>query len=96
MDEFGCDYECRTVEEGMNKYNVCDDWWVEFDVYDDFYPLICIRPEEIRKIERMMTLKIRVVENEDEEYAGCMVFPEEKRITFKIDYMQDLIEAMKL
>ena len=94
MDEFGCDYACRTVGEGIEKYNVSDDWCVEFDVQDGTYPLLSVRAEEILWKKAMMTLRIRVVENENEEYAGCMVFPEEKRITFKIDYMQDLIKAM--
>ena len=96
MDALGCDYKCRTVGEGMEKYNVRNDWRVEFDVYDDAYPMICMYPEELRERPTMMMLKIRVVENEDAEYAGCMVFPEQKRIIFKVDYMQDLIEAMKL
>ena len=96
MDAFGCDYGCRTVGEGLNKYDVANDWRVEFDVYDGIYPVICISPEEIRQIPNMMALKIRVVENEDAEYAGCMVFPSERRIIFKVDYMCNLIKAMEL
>jgi hypothetical protein len=31
MDEFGCDYEYKTVDEGITKYNMPDDWYAEFD-----------------------------------------------------------------
>lgn len=31
MDEFGCDYECRTVGESIIKYNIPNDWCAEFD-----------------------------------------------------------------
>ena len=31
MDEFGCDYECKTVGESITKYNIPDDWCAEFD-----------------------------------------------------------------
>lgn len=96
MDEFGCDYACRTVGEGMDKYNVAGDWRVEFDIYDGTYPLICISAEEMYERPGILTLRLRMIENEDEEYASCMVFPEEKRITFKIDRLLDLIKAMEL
>ncbi|MBE6983614.1 MAG: hypothetical protein E7435_04950 [Ruminococcaceae bacterium] len=66
MDEYGCDYSCRTVGE---------------EIYE--------RP-------RMLTLRLRIIENEDEEFASCAVFPEEKRITFKIDRLLDLIKVMEL
>ena len=94
MDALGCDYDCRTVGEGINKYSIPDDWTAEFDIYDGFYPIISIRTDQIRKRPAMMELKIRVVENEDEEYAGCMVFPAQRRIVFKIDYVRDLVKAM--
>ena len=32
MDEFCCDYECRTVGESITKYNIPDDWCAEQDV----------------------------------------------------------------
>ena len=28
MDEFGCDYECRTVGESIIKYNIPNDRYV--------------------------------------------------------------------
>ena len=43
MDEFGCDYECRTVGESITKYNIPDDWCAEFDAYDDACPIFCIQ-----------------------------------------------------
>ena len=43
----------------------------------------------------MMNLKLRVVENEDHEYAGCIVLTENKTIAFKIDCMNDFIKAME-
>ena len=95
MDALGCDYDCRTVGEGINKYSIPDDWTAEFDVYDGFYPIISIRTDQIRKRPAMMELKIRVVENEDEEYAGCMVFLAQRRIVFKIDCLHNLIKAME-
>lgn len=62
MDEFGCDYECRTVGESIIKYNIPNDWSAEFDVYDDVYPVICIQVDEIRKTPAIMDLKLRVVD----------------------------------
>ena len=94
MDEFGCDYGCRTVGESIAKYHVPDDWRAEFDAYDDVYPIVCIPVEQIRKSPNMMALKLRVVENEDEEYAGCMVLTAQKIIAFKVDHMNDLVKAM--
>lgn len=95
MDEFGCDYECRTVGESIHKYNIPDDWCAEFDAYDDIYPIVCIQVEHIRKAPAMMALKLRVVENEDGEYAGCMVLTKKKTIAFKVDFMRDLANAMQ-
>ena len=95
MDEFGCDYECRTVGESIIKYNIPNDWNAEFDAYDDVYPVICLQVHEIRKAPDIMGLKLRVVENKDDEYAGCMVLTEQKVIAFKVDYMSDLVKAME-
>lgn len=95
MDEFGCDYGCRTVGEGITKYHIPDDWCAEFDAYDDVYPTFYIQVEQIRKNPAMMDLQLRIVENEDDEYAGCMVFADQALISFKIDYLCDLIKAME-
>lgn len=94
MDEFGCDYGCRTVGESILKYNIPDDWCAEFDAYDDIYPIVNIQVEQIRKSSNMMALKIRIVENEKNEYAGCMVLAAQKTIAFKVDYMCDLVKAI--
>ena len=94
MNKFGCDYGCRTVGESIMKYNIPNDWLAEFDVYDDVHPIICIQVEQIRKSSMIMALKLRIVENEDEEYAGCMVLANQKTIAFKVDYMHDLVTAM--
>ena len=95
MDELGCDYACRTVGESITKYNIPNNWCAEFDVYDDIYPIICIQVDQIRKTPAMMALKLRIVENEDEEYAGCMVLAKKQSIAFKIDFMDDLIKSMQ-
>ena len=95
MDVFGCDYACRTVGQSILKYNIPDDWRAEFDAYDDVYPIVCIQVEQIRKSPNMMALKLRVVEDEDNEYAGCMVLADQKTIFFKVDYMSDLVKAMR-
>ena len=95
MDEFGCDYGCRTVGESITKYSIPNDWCAEFDAYDDVYPLVCMQVEQIRKTPALMALRLRIVENEDEEYAGCMVLADRKTIAFKVDYMRDLVQAMK-
>ena len=94
MDEFACDYGCRTVGESIIKYNIPNDWCAEFDAYNAVYPIVCVRVEQIRKSSKMMALKLRIVENEDHEYAGCMVLAAKKSIAFKVDYMHDLIKAM--
>jgi hypothetical protein len=95
MDEFGCDYECRTVGESIIKYNIPDDWSAEFDAYDDVYPIVVIEVEQIRKSPAVMDLKLRIIENQDDEYAGCIVLPYRKTIAFKIDYMSDLARAIE-
>ena len=95
MDEFGCDYESKTVGESITKYNIPDDWCAEFDAYDGVYPIVCIRVNQIRESPAMMDLKLRIVENPDDEYAGCMVLAEKKTITFKVNYMRDLTKAME-
>jgi len=41
----------------------------------------------------MMDLSLRVVEND--EYAGCIILPDQKIIIFKVDYMGDLVKAME-
>ena len=94
MEKFGCNYQCRTVGESIIKYNIPNDWSAEFDAYD-VYPVICIHVDEIRKAPVIMDLKLRVVENEDDEYAGCMVLTKQKTIAFKIDYMSDLIKGLE-
>lgn len=94
MDEFGCDYGCRTVGESITKYNIPNDWCAEFDAYD-VYPVICIQVGQIRKTPAMMDLKLRIVENEADEYAGCMVLTAQKTIAFKVDYISNLIKAME-
>ena len=95
MDEFGCDYECKTVGESITKYNIPNDWCAEFDAYDGIYPIVVIQVDQIRKAPAMMDLKLRMIENPDDEYAGCMVLTEKKTIAFKVDYMSDLIKAME-
>ena len=95
MDEFGCDYECKTVGESIIKYNIPDDWCAEFDAYDGVYPIVCIQVNQIRESPAMMDLKLRIVENPDDEYAGCMVLAEKKTIAFKVNYMSDLTKAME-
>lgn len=94
VDELGCDYECRTVGEGIRKYNICGDWCAEFQVCDDIYPVVCIQVDQIRKNPAVMELKLRIVENEDHEYAGCMVCTERKTIAFKVDHMRDLLKVL--
>ena len=93
MDEFDGDYTCKTVGESIAKHNIPDDWCAEFDAYDDIYPIICIQVDKIRKIPALMNLKLRVVENGDDEYAGCMIHAGRKTIAFKIDYLSDLLKA---
>ena len=95
MDEFGCDYECRTVGESLAKYDIPNDWCAEFDAYDGVYPIVVIQVEQIRKASAMMDLKLRMIENPDDEYAGCMVLTDKQTIAFKVDYMSDLIKAME-
>lgn len=95
MDEFGCDYECRTVGESITKYNIPDDWCAEFDAYDGVYPVICIQIDQIRKASSMMDLKLRIIENVNDELAGCVVLKDKKTIAFKIDYIMDLVNAMQ-
>ena len=95
MDEFGCDYECKTVGESIIKYNIPDDWCAEFDAYDDVYPIIVIRVGKIRKAPAMMDLKLRTIEDPDDEYAGCTILEDEKLIAFKINHMGDLVTAME-
>lgn len=94
MDEFSCDYECRTVGESITKHNIPDDWYADFDACDGAYPIVCMRVDQIRKIPAMMDLKLRIVENEDDEYAGCVVRKNRKTITFKVDYMHELVKAI--
>ena len=94
MNEFSCDYTCRTVGESITKHNIPDDWSAEFDAYDDVYPIVCILVEQIRKSSNIMALELRRVENEDAEYAGCVLFPNRKTIAFKVDHMCDLVKAM--
>ena len=36
-----------------------------------------------------------MIENPDDEYAGCMLLADKKTIAFKVDYMSDLIKAME-
>lgn len=95
MDEFVCDYACRTVGEGIIKHSIPDDWCAEFDIYDVVCPVVCIQVSHIRRLPALMDLKIRIAKNEDEEYAGCMVLAEKKTIAFKIDHRSDLAKAME-
>lgn len=95
MDTFGCDHECRTVGESIIKYNIPDDWCAEFDAHDGVYPIVCIRVDQIRKTPAMMDLKLRIVEDPDDEYAGCIVLAEKKTIAFKVDHMSDLVKAIE-
>ena len=95
MDEFGCDYSCKTVGESITKYNISNDWCAEFDAYDDVYPIVCIQVEQIRKSSKMMALELRVVEDADHELAGCTVCAKQKTVAFKIDRMNALTRAMQ-
>ena len=94
MAEFYCDFSCRTVGEGITRYQIPDSWYAEFDVYDDIYPTVMIQIAQIRKSASILGLKLRIVDNTDVEYAGCIVLPENKTIIFKVDTMNDLLEAM--
>ena len=93
MDEFGCDYECRTVGESIAKYDLPNDWHAEFEAYDGVYPIIYMQLDQIRKSPAIMNLKLRIVENEDDEYAGCIILKHQKTVVFKVDHMSDLIRA---
>ena len=96
MDEFSCDYRCRTVGEAIEKYKIDDDWCAEFDACDGDYPIVCVQANMVCRTPAMMELSLRIVENEDDEYAGCMIFPDQKIIAFKVDFMADLIRAMRM
>ena len=96
MDSFGCDYKCRTVGKGITKHNIPNDWNAEFDAYDAVYPIICIQVDQIRKVPALMDLKLRIVENENDEYAGCMIQSDRKTVAFKVNYMSDLLNAMEI
>ena len=93
MDAFICDYACKTVGESIAKHNIPNDWYAEFDAYDDIYPIICIPVNQIRKVPAIMDLKLRIVENEDDEYAGCMIYADRKIIAFKVNCISDLLQA---
>ena len=95
MDEFGCDYQCRTVGESITKYNIPGDWCAEFDAHDGIYPIIVIPIDQIRKIPAMMDLKLRSIVNPDHEYAGCIVRAEKMTIAFKVDHMCDLQKVLE-
>ena len=95
MDRFIFDYQCATVGESITKYNILDDWCAEFDACDGIYPIVCVQVDQISKNPAAMDLKLRIVENEDDEYPGCMVLAEEKTIAFKIDSMGGLVKAME-
>ena len=95
MNEFGCDYQCRTVGESIIKYNIPSDWCAQFDAYDDSYPIICIQVGRIRTKPALMDLKLRVVENPNDEYAGCILLAAQKVIAFKIECMQDLVKGLE-
>ena len=47
------------------------------------------------KAPAMMDLKLRMIENPDDEYAGCIILEEKKTIAFKVDFMSDLVKAMQ-
>ena len=65
----------------------------------DILALLIMNPKRVFTYEMSMDivwhLKLRVVENEDDEYAGCMVLTDQKTIAFKVDYMSDLVKAME-
>ena len=95
MNTFICDYRCRTVGESITKYSISDDWCAEFDAYDGVYPIVCIQIDQIRKAPAIMDLRLKIVENENDEYAGCMIFESQKVIAFKVDYIRDLTKALE-
>ena len=95
MDDFGCDYACKTVGESISKYHIPNDWNAEFDAYDNVYPVICLQVDQIRKIPAMMDLKLRIVEHEDDEYAGCMICADRKTVAFKVNCLSDLLKALE-
>ncbi len=51
--------------------------------------------DQIRRAPSMMDLKLRMIENPDDEYAGCMILENKKTIAFKVDFMSDLVKAMQ-
>ena len=94
MDEFSCDYVCRTVGESILKYNVPDEWCAEFEAYDCGCPVVCIQVAQVRKSSELMDVKLRMVANADAEFAGCMVFADRKTIAFKIDCISDFTRVI--
>ena len=95
VDEFICDYNCKTVGESIDKYDIPDDWCAEFDAYDDNYPTICVQVDRVHRTPAMMNLKLQIVKNTVDEYPGCMIFPRQQTISFKIDYLIDLITVIE-
>ena len=65
MVESGCDYCCRTVGEGIAKYDILDSWCAEFDVCDDVFPTIVMKVGQVRKNHAIMGLRLRIVDNTD-------------------------------
>ena len=95
MNELGRDYQCRTVGEGIAKYNIPNCWCAEFDACENTYPVICVQVERIRSTPALLDIKLRAVENPNEEYAGCIVSTAQKIITFKVECMSDLLKALE-
>lgn len=96
MDVFGCDYDCRTVGESIIKYSIPNDWCAEFTACNDACPTICMQVDQIRRNPSIMALKLRIAENEDDEYAGCIVLTDRKTIAFKVDHITGLVRAIGL
>ncbi len=94
MDEFGCDYGCRTVGEGIAKYSIPDDWCAEFEADDCGRPIVCIQVDQARKIPALMDVRLRIVGNADGKVAGCMVLTSRKTIVFRVKFLRDLAKAI--
>ena len=89
MDKFGNDYACETVGEGITKYSIPDNWCAEFVAWDEDWPIMVIQVDQIRKAPAMMDLRLRMIEDPEKEYAGCMILEDQKTVAFKLDHMSE-------
>ena len=89
------DYQARTVGDAIARHDVPDHSTCRFDIYDDnIYPYIDIPVNLVRENDALMKVRLRTIENENDELAACYIDYQAEHLILKLNGINRLLNSL--